>query len=835
MAIAYRNDRPVLTVWGKAVRDSLPTGPSPKPGKSALPPADPALPAVDDGMRWLIDFKAAEDAGMALRLPLADARGFDRIVVLGVNPSAPGDAARRLVELLDAHHYTRGLSLLPQNTPTNNTAQAPAGYGSADRDAEVAYETELGKALVGPLGFDLRLMSWGDGTGVPTSGSNLFIVGTDNKNLLHIRIYDAAGNRVTDTDETKLPAGQAAAIATLKQQLPGLLPPHVLTDAEKAQVIEEATSIVDQTRPLPAPNDRLDGHWLAWAFGIPADVFAHVRYADGMEQRDARGMNRQLWPQDTPWLRKLLVEGSAGGVTDFARQHFSSYVIARGPLPALRVGNQPYGVLPVTSFARMRKRPRPDAEATFVQRLSALQGAWRRADAAAPGITRGSDVVALMAESANSCRFVVQDFANGTPQTPQEIAIADLLPKLLPAATLQSLAPAVAQSLAVESLDACSRRLDAWVASLAVRRLDELRQACPTEIRLGGYGWLEDVRPAPGSWQPVPTPAGVTGPVFQSADNMGFVQAPSLAHAATAAILRSGYLSHRGEGAGNPFAVDLSSDRVRRAEWLLDGVRQGQPIGALLGYQFERRLHEGGLDQYIGRFRTLAGVKDSDELASLYSEVRAKEQLYEEVRALREAAALELAAATPWRTLKEARQKTRQQYQDVKDKYEKRQNQDLPAAITATAKAQAAVVSHRATNPRSVLRRKTINKPGYGNVEVIDAADLVEETDFATWCKEQARLESDLQQARKDEADKRKQLADNEPYYRDAVAQMTRLDDPHNEQSIPAAAAVESQHQQAADALDRQATNKEGRRGQAEQDLAAARLALAQAPAASAG
>jgi len=98
--------------------------------------------------------------------------------------------------------------------------------------------------------FDLQLMSWGDGSGVPTSGNNLVIVGIDSNDLLHIRIYDAAGNRITDTDEAKLPAAQAAAIATLKQRLPGLLPPHVLTDAEKAQVIGEATSIVGQTHVL---------------------------------------------------------------------------------------------------------------------------------------------------------------------------------------------------------------------------------------------------------------------------------------------------------------------------------------------------------------------------------------------------------------------------------------------------------------------------------------------------------------------------------------------------------------------------------------------------------
>jgi serine/threonine protein kinase len=95
-------------------------------------------------------------------------------------------------------------------------------------------------------GFDLRLMSWGDGSEVPTSEKNLVVVGTDNDDLLHIRIFDAAGNRIKDTDETQLP-DRAGAVASLKQQLPGLLPPHVLTVAENEQVIAEVTSIVGQT------------------------------------------------------------------------------------------------------------------------------------------------------------------------------------------------------------------------------------------------------------------------------------------------------------------------------------------------------------------------------------------------------------------------------------------------------------------------------------------------------------------------------------------------------------------------------------------------------------
>jgi hypothetical protein len=96
--------------------------------------------------------------------------------------------------------------------------------------------------------LDLQLMSWGDGSGVPTSGNNLVIVGVDNNGLLHIRILDAGGNLITDTNEAKLPSTQAGAISALKQQIPGLLPPHVLTGAEEAQLISQVTSIDNQTR-----------------------------------------------------------------------------------------------------------------------------------------------------------------------------------------------------------------------------------------------------------------------------------------------------------------------------------------------------------------------------------------------------------------------------------------------------------------------------------------------------------------------------------------------------------------------------------------------------------
>jgi hypothetical protein len=75
-----------------------------------------------------------------------------------------------------------------------------------------------------------------------------------------------------------------------------------------------------------------------------------------------------------------------------------------------------------------------------------------------------------------------------------------------------------------------------------------------------------------------------------------------MAHAATAGILRSGFLTRKGEGAGR-FSFDLSSDRVRAARGLLESVREGQPAGAVLGYRFERALHDGALDRFIDPLR----------------------------------------------------------------------------------------------------------------------------------------------------------------------------------------------------------------------------------------
>jgi hypothetical protein len=179
-------------------------------------------------------------------------------------------------------------------------------------------------------GFDLRLMLWGNGSAAPNSGENLVVLGIDNNGLLHIRIFDATGNRTKDTDETQLPA-QAAAIATLKQLLPGLMPPHVLTDTEKKQVIALVTSIVGQTRKTELAKRTVcvlvglaAGQVLLWMAGLVQGCLTSLT-----EGWNLRGLECYLGPgyvtTDLGWRLRLI---RVDNVSDLPTRDQRRFIVA---------------------------------------------------------------------------------------------------------------------------------------------------------------------------------------------------------------------------------------------------------------------------------------------------------------------------------------------------------------------------------------------------------------------------------------------------------------------------------------------------------------------------
>jgi hypothetical protein len=161
--------------------------------------------------------------------------------------------------------------------------------------------------------------------------------------------------------------------------------------------------------------------------------------------------------------------------------------------------------------------------------------------------------------------------------------------------------------LLLEVIDVYAHRVDAWVTSLASARLAALRDAGADGVRFGCYGWVRELRP-PQAREEIELPGEDDTATVSPSD--GYIHAPSLQHAATAAVLRSGFLGHPGE---ETFAVSLTSRRARIARWLLGGVRQGQNLGALLGYRFERALHDANLDEEIPTFRAKFPIQTVDE------------------------------------------------------------------------------------------------------------------------------------------------------------------------------------------------------------------------------
>lgn len=177
-----------------------------------------------------------------------------------------------------------------------------------------------------------------------------------------------------------------------------------------------------------------------------------------------------------------------------------------------------------------------------------------------------------------------QMLESSLPLVPAEAAVESQVAAAL--STLATVDPESLEWLMRETVGLGNHRLDAWATSLATERLDRLRAGRPDGLQVGAFGWVRELAPRP----PV-TPAG------------GYVLTPSPAHATTAAILRSGWQAHGSDDTASATAVDARSDRVRTASWLLEGVRAGRPLADLLGYRFERTLHDLEADRDIRAVR----------------------------------------------------------------------------------------------------------------------------------------------------------------------------------------------------------------------------------------
>jgi hypothetical protein len=137
-------------------------------------------------------------------------------------------------------------------------------------------------------------------------------------------------------------------------------------------------------------------------------------------------------------------------------------------------------------------------------------------------------------------------------------------------------------------LDVLTYRIDSWLTAFLNLYYESVLAYKTTNNRyIGAWGWVFDLKKKDSQ----------SGSIQDEC-----ILAPSINQAITAAIMRSSYNNTKDPR----LCINLNSIRVRQALRLIDGIRNGLSVGAVLGADLERGLHEAykvnsvdELDRYI--------------------------------------------------------------------------------------------------------------------------------------------------------------------------------------------------------------------------------------------
>ena len=291
VVIGVKDGSELFRVWSQPIAAALDG--QPVPVDDAQPVPDGELP-LQPAARWLVDFDAAEAAGMAVRVTGVDVStaAWTASYALGVDWTlTPDAAATALGDLLAAHVYTDGLMALEPGTPTNVTA--------TERPSAPPARDELAAAL----------------------------------------------------DPEHRPAGRRRGPAA--------------TGYGERSVCPPARAGCSPRSPAPPAASRT---------------------------------SRRGWPTRCGRARSALylADFMAPNVSDAAaaqvREHVRRHLFPGGPYPALRIGRQPYGVLPVVAPGRFTPAARRLRGRARDPRWAGCAVHWTAAIRRAPRLGRSADL-----------------------------------------------------------------------------------------------------------------------------------------------------------------------------------------------------------------------------------------------------------------------------------------------------------------------------------------------------------------------------------------------------------------------------------------------------------
>ena len=627
----------------------------PSSGDTAQSPAPVAADGdntlvLDEGMRWMVDFADALAVGMAVAMDLpAQTAAVDEVLAIGVTGADAATGGKQLAALIEAHRLSDGAAFVAPGTPTNNLADSASGYSITDLPAPVPAVTQPARSaaavLAGALGMDPADLALLDGASrmeldeadamsralfEATWGSFLRQQAQPGFNLdllpqvyAHVTRFVRGGGplpviRVGRQPYSVVPVMAkgpwAAADETgFQTWLSGFLP-RIRNLWTSGVVSAPAGPDVFAQEPVTArvrlrtthPGPAID-FLIATGFADQTGNSEYSRRSMMAELGLAQAMPSVVRQLNDKAAANLWLPMAAGGDTVFD-------ILAPAPKEATSV----LGLLLRNSALRIAADATNEftglasgLAAEVVARQSAgvtvanLPAAAGLATASQPGFTAEQVVQNDQAKRASAGKDVdgasftvgdrLADIINHPASFPADVtryfnsdALAAFRDSLVPLVGIATPRRAV---LTGEIIDCASYRYDAWVTSLATARLAGM-QARKPGIQVGAWGAVHGIRRR----QAIPVPATGTVPAGTETSSAGggFVLAPSPRHASMAGVLRAAWIAHGGAAGGPlaPFATGLESGAVRRAQVVADGMRNGQQLGALLGYQLERAVHD---------------------------------------------------------------------------------------------------------------------------------------------------------------------------------------------------------------------------------------------------
>jgi hypothetical protein len=641
-------------VQGNAIPDSLQVGVSfgtaPPGATPATPPvAEDATLVLDEGMRWMVDFAAAVDVGMAVAVDLPPQTNFVQDVIAVGVPVANADGAALLTAMIEAHHFSDGAAFIPPGTPTNNLADSVSGYSGtvvpAPGPLVAPADGSVAAVLAAAWSIDPMVLASLDGA----AGREL-----DEVRLMWRALFEAAwGSYLRQQaqpgfDLNLLPqvyahvtsfvrGGGPLPVIRLGLQPYGIAP--VMARGAWAPVAESAfetwlANFLPGIRPL----------WTSGVSNVPAgpDLFAyepvstHVRLrtanvspavdfmiamsnavVDGNPEAARRAILAEIgFTNVTPAVFTQFYPRNAADLwLPMSTEHDTEFDILS---PAPKDANSVLGLLLRNSALRIAANATNEfagigagqatlqvARATSALSIANLAAAAGHAQGVLSGFTAETTVVTPESQATGpgkdvtGATFTIKDRLADIVSNPAKFVAdygryfnSDALAAFRDALkAIAGISTERRAALTGEIIDCASHRYDAWVMSLATSRLAGM-QSVQRGNQIGAWGAVRNIQRR--QLNAVPVSNNIPEGTVTDPSSGGYVLAPSPRQASTAGVLRAAWRAHGGAsgGADAPFATGLTSTAVRRALTIAEGMRNGQQLGALLGYLLERGIHD---------------------------------------------------------------------------------------------------------------------------------------------------------------------------------------------------------------------------------------------------